>query len=163
MGGPVETIEQLIAQAPVFEGLEPAQLALIAGCARNEHVEAGTVLLREGEAADRFFLIRRGIVGLEVHAPGRGPLRIETLHDGDVVGWSWLFAPYRWQMDGRVITSSSLVAFDGACLRGKCEFDHELGYQLMRRFAASVVDRLQATRLQLLDVYGSSAAQGASR
>jgi CRP-like cAMP-binding protein len=158
----VQTIEQLIAHVPVFDGLEPEQLELIAGCARNEHVETGTVLLREGEPADRFFLIRRGVVALEVHAPGRGPLRIETLDDGDVVGWSWLFAPYRWQMDGRAITPASLVAFDGACLRGKCEADHELGYQLMRRFAANVIDRLQATRLQLLDVYGSATPQGTS-
>ena len=91
---------------------------------------------------------------LEVSAPGRGPLLIETLQPGDVVGWSWLFPPYRWQLDGRTTEPSELIAFDGACLRGKSDEDHELGYQLMRRFAANVVDRLQATRLQLLDVYG---------
>jgi CRP-like cAMP-binding protein len=112
------------------------------------------MLLREGDPADRFFLIRRGTVALEVSAPGRGALTIETLDDGDPVGWSWLFAPYRWQFDARTVGPCELVAFDGACLRGKCEEDHELGYQLMRRFAANVVSRLQATRLQLLDVYG---------
>lgn len=138
----------------MFAGLESAQLELIAGCARNEHVDAGTLLLREGDSADRFFLIRRGAVALEVHAPGRGSLVIETQHPGDVVGWSWLFAPYRWQLDGRAIGTCELVTFDGLCLRGKCEADHELGYQLMRRFAANLVERLQATRLQLLDVYG---------
>ena len=79
---------------------------------------------------------------------------IETLHAGDPVGWSWLFAPYRWQLDARALEPCELIGFDGACLRGKCEADHELGYQLMRRFAANLVDRLQATRLQLLDVYG---------
>jgi CRP/FNR family cyclic AMP-dependent transcriptional regulator len=89
-----------------------------------------------------------------VHAPGRGALVIETLSASDVVGWSWLFEPYRWQLDGRATEPSELVSFDGACLRGKCEEDHELGYQLMRRFAANVIDRLQATRFQLLDVYG---------
>ena len=83
---------------------------------------------------------------------------IETLHPGEVVGWSWLFAPYRWQFDGRVTEPSDLVTFDGACLRGKCDADHELGYQLMSRFAANVIARLQATRLQLLDVYGHARA-----
>ena len=83
---------------------------------------------------------------------------IETLHDGDVVGWSWLFPPHRWHFDGRATAPTSLIAFDGACLRGKCDADHELGYQLMRRFAASIVERLQATRLQLLDVYGHALA-----
>jgi CRP-like cAMP-binding protein len=155
----MRTLEELIADAPIFAGLEPAQLALIAGCARNEHVEPETMLLREGEPADRFFLIRRGSVVLEVHDPRRGGIPIETLRAGDVVGWSWLFAPYRWQLDGRVAEPSELVAFDGACLRGKCEADHELGYQLMSRFAANLVARLQATRLQLLDVYGDVAAR----
>ncbi len=75
--------------------------------------------------------------------PGAGPLVIETLHAGEVVGWSWLFEPYRWQFDARAQRADRGVAFDGACLRGKCEADHELGYQLMRRFAASA-DRAPA-------------------
>ena len=154
----MQTIEELIAQAPVFAGLKPADLALIAGCARNQHFQSGALLLREGEPADTFFLIRKGAVALELHAPGRGALVIETLHDGDVVGWSWLFAPHRWQMDGRAVEPCSTIALDGACLRGKAEQDHELGYQLMRRFAASLLDTLQATRLQLLDVYGLARA-----
>lgn len=154
----MQTLDQLIAQAPVFAGLEPAQLELIAGCARNEHVNAQMLLMREGDPADRFFLIRRGAVALEVNAPGGGPLVIETLHPGDTVGWSWLFTPYRWQLDGRTLEACELIAFDGACLRGKCEADHELGYQLMSRFAANLVARLQATRLQLLDVYGHASA-----
>jgi CRP/FNR family transcriptional regulator, cyclic AMP receptor protein len=154
----VQTIDELITESPTFAGLDPPQLELIAGCARNEHVEAGTLLLREGEPADTFFLIRRGVVALEVHAPGRNALQIETLGPSEVVGWSWLFPPYRWQMDGRAVEACSLVVFDGACLRGKCEEDHDLGYELMKRFAANVVDRLQATRLQLLDVYGLAPA-----
>ena len=93
-------------------------------------------LFREGAPAERFYLIREGAVALEVDAPGRGPLVIETLHEGDVAGWSWLFEPYRWQFDARATVPIATVAFDGACLRGKCEADHELGYQLMRRFAA---------------------------
>jgi len=154
----MQTIDELIAHAEVFSGLERSQLELIAGCARNQHFNPGALLLREGEPADTFFLIRSGMVALEIHAPGRGSLLIETLQDGDVVGWSWLFAPYRWQMDGRAVKPCSVVAFDGACLRGKSEEDHELGYQLMKRFAANLVDRLQATRFQLLDVYGRAPA-----
>ena len=147
-------IEDLINEAPVFAGLTPAQLELIAGCAANEHVAAGEYLLREGEPAERFYLLRHGSVALEVHAPGRGAILIETFDEGDVIGWSWLFEPYRWQFDARATAPSRLVGFDGLCLRGKCEADHELGYQLMRRFAASIVARLQAARLQLLDLYG---------
>ena len=150
----MQGLEELIAASPVFAGLSPAHLQLIAGCGANEHFSAGAQLFREGAPADRFFLIREGAVALEVDAPGRGALVIETLQRGEVVGWSWLFEPYLWQFDGRAVAPTRVVAFDGACLRGKCEADHELGFQLMRRFAASLIERLQATRLQLLDVYG---------
>jgi CRP/FNR family cyclic AMP-dependent transcriptional regulator len=149
--------EEAIAQAPVFCGLAPAQLDLIRGCSRPERAETDALLLHEGEPADTFYLIRAGAVALEVHSPG-GPLLIQTLHEHEVVGWSWLFAPYRWQMDGRAIRECSLVAFDAACLRAECQADHELGYELMSRFAAIICERLQATRLQLLDVYGHAAA-----
>jgi CRP/FNR family cyclic AMP-dependent transcriptional regulator len=153
----MRTIDELIADAPVFAGLATHHLRVIAACGRNHHVDAGTLLSREGAAAEEFFLIRSGAVALEIAAPGPGSLVIETLHEGDVAGWSWLFPPHRWQFDGRVTAPSGVTAFDGACLRDKCDADHELGYQLMRRFAASVVERLQATRLQLLDVYGHAA------
>jgi len=154
----MQTLDELIAAAPIFEGLAPEHLALIAGCASNERFAAGEYLFHEGRAAERFFLIRHGAVSLEVAAPGRGALVIETLHQGDVAGWSWLFEPYRWELDARASEPTAVVAFDGLCLRGKCEVDHELGYQLMRRFAASLTERLQATRLQLLDVYGHARA-----
>ncbi len=154
----MQTLDELIAASPMFAGLAPEHLALIAGCARNARFNAGEYLFREGAPAERFFLIRHGAVSLEVDAPGRGALVIETLHQGDVAGWSWLFEPYRWELDARASEPVAVVAFDGLCLRGKCEIDHELGYQLMRRFAASLTERLQATRMQLLDVYGHARA-----
>lgn len=148
------TIAELIADTPSFAGMEPAQLELVAGCGRLVRTGANEYLMREGEPADTFFLIRSGTVALEVHAAGRGAIVIDTLDSGDVVGWSWLFPPYRCELDARTVGPCGLVAFDGACLRGKSDGDHELGYQLMRRFAANLIDRLQSTRLQLLDVYG---------
>ena len=154
----MRTLEDLIAASPVFAGLERRHLELIAGCGGNERLPAGAYLFREGDPAERFFLIREGSVALEVSSPGRGALVIQTLDAGEVAGWSWLFPPFRWQFDGRVTDALRLVAFDAVCLRGKCDADHELGYQLMRRFAATAIDRLQATRLQLLDVYASPVA-----
>ena len=149
----MRTIDELIADSPTFAGLRPQDLELIAGCGTNARFEAGDMLLRDGEPADRFFLVRHGRVALEIAAPGGAPLLIDTIADGEVVGWSWLFEPYRWQFDARAVDPVAAVAFDAACLRGKCDADHELGYQLMRRMTALAVSRLQATRLQLLDVY----------
>ena len=152
----MRTIADMIGDAPVLGGLAPHHLEMIAGCGVNAHFPAGALLFRTGEPADRFFLIRGGLVALELAVPQHDPLTISTLHDGEIVGWSWLFEPHRWAFDARAVEDPAVIAFDGACLRGKCEADHELGYQLMRRFAAVLVDRLQATRLQLLDVYGGA-------
>ena len=152
---PTHSIDELIAALPTFAGLDPAYLELIAGCGGNRVFEAGEHLAREGDPADTFFVIRHGRVALEVEAPARGRLIVETLGEGAVVGWSWLFPPYRWNFDARALETTRAIGFDGACLRGKCDADHALGYELMRRFAAVMLDRLQATRLRLLDVYGN--------
>jgi CRP/FNR family cyclic AMP-dependent transcriptional regulator len=153
----MKTIEELIAEVRVFQGLAPAQLELITGCATNVRAGAGDYIFREGGQADAFYAIRHGAVALELHVPARDAVTLETLHDGDLLGWSWLFPPYRWEFDGRVLEDSALISFDGACLRGKCEADHELGYELMKRFSQVIIARLQATRLRLLDVYGVGA------
>jgi CRP/FNR family cyclic AMP-dependent transcriptional regulator len=147
-------IAELLVEASVFEGLREEQLQLIAGCGKIAAAEAGESLFREGDDAEVFYLVRHGRLALELHMPGRGELTISTHGPGELVGWSWLFPPYRWHLDGRVVERLSAVVFDGACLRGKAEADHELGYELMKRFAAQMVERLQATRLQLIDVYG---------
>lgn len=128
-------------------------------CARTRHVAAGEVLCREGDAAESFFLIERGVIALEIVVPGRDALLIETLHDGDLLGWSWLYEPHCWQFDARATEPCELLEFDGACVRAACEADPALGYRFMQRFAAVMVERLQATRLQLLDVYGHDPAR----
>ena len=132
---------------------------LAVSCAKEQHVEAGTRLCREGDPADRFFLITRGVVALEVVVPGRDALLIETLHDGDLLGWSWLYEPNRWQFDARAVEPCELLVFDGSCVQTACDTDPSLGYAFMQRFAAVMVERLQATRLQLLDIYGNSAVR----
>jgi CRP/FNR family cyclic AMP-dependent transcriptional regulator len=149
----MQTLQPILAAHPLFKDLEPRYLEILTGCASNVRFESGAYLLREGEAADQFYLIRQGKVALEVQVPERGQMTIETIEEGEVLGWSWLFPPYRWQFSGRAIGPVRAIALDGACLRNKCELDHDLGYELMRRFAAIIIERLQATRLQMLDVY----------
>lgn len=150
----METIERVLTEVPLFAGLKPDELKLLAGCAKNVRFTAGEVLFREGDPADTFYVIRHGSVSLEMFVPGRGPVTIETLEPGDVVGWSWLFPPYRRHFDGRALTLVRATVFDATCLRGKCEEDPALGYSLMSRFAQVLIERLQWTRVRLLDVYG---------
>ena len=87
--------------------------------------------------------------------PHRGLITVQTVREGDVLGWSWLFPPYRWHFGARTLQTTRALAFDGKCLRGKCENDHDLGYELFRRFSQVITERLEATRLQLLDLYGA--------
>ena len=146
----METIDAVLRDVPVFSGLAPEQLSLLAGCASNVRFGEGEVLFREGDPADTFYVVRHGSVALETFVPARGAITIETLEAGEVVGWSWLFAPYRWHFDARALSLVRATAFDGACLRGKCEDDPRLGYELMSRFAQVLIERLQWTRLRLL-------------
>jgi CRP-like cAMP-binding protein len=150
----IQTLEPILAEHPFFKDLEPRHLQLVVGCASNVRFDAGRFVFREGEEANQFYLIRHGTVRLEIFVPERGPLTIQTLGEGDVLGWSWLFPPYRWHFDARAATLTRAIALDGKCLRTKCEDDHDLGYELVKRFAHVMMQRLQATRLQLLDVYG---------
>jgi CRP/FNR family transcriptional regulator, cyclic AMP receptor protein len=155
-----QTLEPLLRDHEFFAGLDAEHLTTIAGCAKNVVVGEGVYLFREGEPADRFFVIRDGRAALEVAAPGRGQIVVRTFAAGDVLGFSWLVERHhRLQFDGRVLTRLRALEIDGACLRGKCEADTRLGYELMRRFAALASDMLQATRIQLLDVYGHANAQ----
>jgi CRP-like cAMP-binding protein len=146
-------MEQLVGEVPALTGLSESHLELIAGCATNARFGSGEFLFREGDRADVFYAVRHGSVALEVHVPARDSVIIETLHEGDLLGWSWLFPPYQWAFDARALEPVGVIAFDGACLRGKCDADHDLGYDLMRRIAVVIIERLQATRLRLLDVY----------
>ena len=141
-------------------GLKPDQIEQVLGCGSELQFAKGAFIFHEGEDADQFFVIKQGVVALEIYLPGRGPHCISTLHPSEVLGWSWLFAPYRWHFDAQALAPTRLLAFNAPCLRGLCEADHNIGYPLVLRFAEIIVERLQATRLQLLDVYQADPVRG---
>jgi CRP-like cAMP-binding protein len=148
------SIAELVAAHPFMAGLSDDHLAVIVGCARNAAFDPGDLLCKEGASADTFYLLRRGRVSIDVHAPGRGPIVIETVGPGDVVGWSWLVPPYRWTFDARAKDAVGAVAFDGACLRTKLQDDPAFGLEMLSRVSSQLLARLQATRMRLLDLYG---------
>ncbi len=150
----MRTIANELAEHPFFEGLDDDTMTLLAGCARNVHVNTDAYLLHEGDAADDFFVVRRGRVALEVADPAGSPHVLDTVEAGEVLGWSWIIPPYRWFVDARAVEPSSVICLDGACLRGKCEADPALGYMLMKRVAQVMYQRLTAARMRMIDVYG---------
>ncbi len=149
----METIEPLLAAHPVFKTLDPEYIKLITGCASNVVYKPDQFIFRENEEANAFYIVRQGRVIVEIYSPDHGPIGIQSCGYGDVLGWSWLVPPFKWRFDARATEQTRLIALDGKCLREKCEKDPDLGYQMMKIFTEIMTDRLEATRLQLLDVY----------
>jgi CRP/FNR family transcriptional regulator, cyclic AMP receptor protein len=149
----METLERLLREHPFLSTMEERHLAFMTGCAANVRFAAGRFLFKEGDPANAAYLLREGRVALEVHAPERGSTLIATIEAGRVFGWSWLFAPYRWNFDARAVEPVRAITFDGNCLRSKCEADHDLGYELLKRFLQEIDRNLARVQLQLLDVY----------
>ena len=149
----MNTITGLLREQRFFAGLNEEWLHLIAECGREINIKEGDFIFREGESADCFYLVLSGTVSIETAVPGQTPAIIQTVTAGELMGWSWLFPPYQWLYDARVIEAVHCIVFDGRLLRGKCEENAEMGYEFMKRFSAIFINRLKATRLQVLDMY----------
>jgi CRP/FNR family transcriptional regulator, cyclic AMP receptor protein len=150
----MESLEPILRTHPFLEGLDSRFMELITGCASNVRFNAGEFLFHEDEEANQFYIIRQGRVAVESQAAGMEPIIIHTVEAGDILGWSWLVPPYYWHFDAKAVELTRAIALDGKCLRQKCENDHELGYELLKRFTNIITQRLEATRMQLLDFYG---------
>jgi CRP-like cAMP-binding protein len=151
----MEGLERIVKEHPFFGGMQEAFCELVCGCAKNVRFEAGQYLFHEGGAAEWFYLLRGGRVALQLTAPGRGAVTFQTVSAGEIVGVSWLIPPYRWTYDAKAVEPVRAIAMHATCLREKCESNHDLGYEMMKRFMPTLIQRLQATRLQILDVYGT--------
>jgi CRP-like cAMP-binding protein len=134
--------------------MQQEQIKRVAAGAHDIRFNGSAYIFREGTEAEHFYVLRAGTVALEINAAERGSVTIETIGAGDVLGWSWLFPPYTWHFSARALEPVHAVAIGAEALRAQCETDHDFGYELMRRFAAVFLERLQATRLRLLDIYG---------
>ena len=150
----METVADMLASQPFLAGLSSERMHKLAPWSRTVTFPTGARIFDEGRRAERFWLIRQGRVSLETQVPGRGAVVVESLGRGAVLGWSWLFPPYRWHFSATAVETTLAVELDGPGVRDLCERDHDLGYELMSRFVNVVVDRMQTTRLRLLDLYG---------
>ena len=136
---------------PFFKGLPRELLEMLAADALPVHFKAGEFIFEEGDVANRLYLLLEGKVALESPTDSEHePVTIETLGPGSMLGWSWMFPPYYWHFDARAIAPTKAIFFYGTRLREQCEANHELGYELMKRVSGVVIERLQATRRQLV-------------
>ncbi len=151
----IRSIDQLLSEHLFFRDLPSDDVKFISRCGKNVVFKEGARIAEEGDSADEFYVLRTGTVSIETHIPHKGSVRLQTVNAGEILGWSWLLPPYRWNFDVRALETVHAVALNGKCLREKCENDTALGYRLMKKFSAIMIERLRATRLQLLDVYAA--------
>jgi CRP/FNR family cyclic AMP-dependent transcriptional regulator len=138
---------------PFFAELTAEQIAVLSGDGAPMAYGPGERIFAEGGVADRFWLLDTGSVALDMRVPGRGDQVIETLLGGTVLGWSWLHPPYRWHFGANTLEPVTAVRFDAAAVRLRCETDPEFGYAILNRLTQIITERLQATRLRLLDLW----------
>ena len=151
-----ENLTEILRQHPFLADLSEKHMETLLGCASNVRFQEGSYLIHEGQLANKFYLVRTGRVALEIDVSPKGLIRIQTVGPGEVLGWSWLISPFRWHFSGLAVADTRAVALDGECLRKKCEDDHDFGYEMLSRFTQVMERRLEATRMQLLDLYGTT-------
>ena len=147
-------LEAQIAAHPFLTGIGAQHIRLLTDCAMRSHFKASELIFREGESANRFYLIEHGRVALESSTLSE-PVKIEEIGDGDLLGWSWLFPPYTWHFGARALRDTSAIFFYGTVLRDYCEKDHSLGFELLKRMSVVMLRRLQAARQKLASVHQS--------
>jgi CRP/FNR family cyclic AMP-dependent transcriptional regulator len=144
-----ESMPTRVALHPFLAGMNQKDLALLSNCAMTVRFAPGQIIFREGEHANRFYLIESGRVALESTGTPAGTVEIETVRAGDLLGWSWMFPPYAWHFTARAIEPTVAIFFYGTILREYCERNHSLGYELFKRMSAVMVNRLQTARKKM--------------
>jgi CRP/FNR family cyclic AMP-dependent transcriptional regulator len=143
----------LLTTHPFLSGMPAPWLERLSYQSRRAVYHGGSRLFREDGRAEHFWLIRDGRISLEFHVPGRGDVVIDQIGAGSVLGWSWMFPPYRWHFGAVAAEQTLAIEFDGPGVLKLCEQDPALGLDVTRRFSAILIDRLQAARMRLVDLY----------
>ena len=146
-----QPIEDYLSTHTFFSGLDADIVKFLSKSAREQRVKEGDVLFKQGGRADKFYLLRNGQVSVQVPALVGPTLEIQTLGEDQILGWSWLIPPYRWSFQARVMEDSDLLEFDGSAILAHCEEDPYFGYELFKRFASLMSERLDAARQKMMD------------
>lgn len=151
------TLSEMIAGHSFARNLDHRYLHLLNECATCERYGMEQVIFEEGGPAEHFYLIHSGLVALQTFVPGRGMATIQTLGPGEVLGWSWMVSPYRWHFTAIALEPVELVSIYAPELKARMEENHDFGYEILKQMGAVILERLQSTRLRLLELYGTPA------
>jgi CRP/FNR family cyclic AMP-dependent transcriptional regulator len=151
----METMTPILAAHPFCKGLDSRYLKLIVECAERQTFSPGQFLCRDEEEARKFYVIHLGRVAVEIYRPRRGAVTIQTLGEGEVLGWLWFDQPYHWHLDAKALDLTRVISLDVQGLMDRCNQDHDFGYELMRRYAHHLAVQFRATKAQQADFYGN--------
>ncbi len=154
MGNPA--LRAILDNNAFFAGMDDTHLDFISDHAMEKHIETGHVIFRQGEHADKFFLVLDGAINVEIPALYGPTLTIQNLKSGHMLGWSWLISPYEWDFQAKVEESTQLLEFDGAAILKHCDDDPNFGYAFLRRFTELMSERLHAARQRMMDEWNPS-------
>jgi len=144
-------IDEYLSAQEFFSGLSPEFIGFLARCASERQIEPGQVVFRQGERARQFYLIRNGSISIEIPAVMGPTLKVQSLGAGQILGWSWLIPPYKWNFQARAEEQAGLLEFDGDAVLARCEEEPKFGYELLKRFASLMSERLEAARQKMMD------------
>ena len=147
----MKSIETYLSAHSFFSGLEDDYIKFLANSAVELRIKEGDALFQQGKHADKFYLLRNGQVSVQVPAIVGPTLELQVMGEGQLLGWSWLIPPYRWNFQAIALEDSDLLEFDGSAILARCEEDPEFGYELLKRFAALMSERLDAARQKFMD------------
>ena len=155
----IKGLKELLDAHPIFGGMDKQVRETIAECGEKIEIPEGKYFIREGDLADRFYLLRRGRAALEIHVAQLAPVVIATRGENDVLGWSWMTPPYLWHFDVRAMVGVEAISINAACLKEMWDTEPELGLSFYKNFTPIIASRLEATRMQLIDMYGRPRSQ----
>ncbi len=146
-----QSIENYLSTHAFFSELDDNFMKFLSDSATELKIKKGNVLFQQGERADKFYLLRNGQMSVQVPALMGPTLEIQILGKDQILGWSWLISPYRWNFQARALEDSDLLEFDGSGILARCEENPKFGYELLKRFAALMSERLDAARQKMMD------------
>ena len=149
----MDQIEQILTEHPFFKDISPAMLEKIRGLSTEEMFDADQYIIRAGQPANAFYIIEYGLVSLEIYVPNRGPVTVERIDDNDVLGWSWLYAPRKWQFDARAMEETRMLVIDADKFYALIHSDPQLGFVVFKRISMVMSHRLQTARRKMLEIY----------
>ena len=147
----MQSIEEYLSAHAFFSGLDDSFMKFLTSSVKAVQIKEGHVLFQQGKPANKFFLVRNGKISVQVPALMGPTLELQTLGEDQILGWSWLIPPYRWNFHARALEDSEVLEFDGSAILARCEEDPKFGYELFKRFAALMSERLDAARQKMMD------------